>query len=41
MRDSQTFDVIAVGSGPGGAVAAKRCASERCLTESRMRQAVA
>jgi len=26
MRDSQTFDVIAVGSGPGGAVAAKRCA---------------
>ncbi len=28
MRDSQAFDVIVVGGGPGGSVAAKRCAED-------------
>lgn len=28
MKDSQYFDVIVVGAGPGGAVAAKRCAEK-------------
>ena len=26
MKDSQVFDVVVVGAGPGGAAAAKRCA---------------
>jgi len=32
MKDSQSFDVIMVGAGPGGSVAAKRCAEKELNT---------